>query len=179
MLNKILVTAAALAMAAQPALADASLDRLLGVFPAHVQYLADDSPFVLFDVAPRTLVIRPGSPPPSETTLSFVAADSLASMSITTFAVSSRQGNQASLTRTACGAKIAGYYQCTVPTQEALALLNGGDGVLGLRIEAEGLDGDRSHVEVTLPVMHVAAEASGKAAAKPARRSTCCKPARI
>jgi hypothetical protein len=39
-----------------------------------------------------------------------------------------------------------------VPTDVALTHLDGDGGSIGLRIEAEGWDGERSVVQITLPV---------------------------
>ena len=72
--------------------------------------------------------------------------------------------------RTACGSKTPGHYSCSVPLGAALAQLRGGDGIVGLRIEAEGLDGDRSTVRVTLPVK-AASKASPPAPSVPGQNN--------
>lgn len=120
--------------------------------PARIRYVSNDAPFVVFDVSPRSVSGLRGPEEFREATLSFVATDVLRHVNVFTFSSSARHGMQEAASRVACGAKIAGSYSCAVPTQEALSQLKGAEGLLGLRIEAEGLEGDRSTVLITLPV---------------------------
>ena len=125
--------------------------------PASIRYLSNDAPFVVFDVSPRSVSGSLG-PELREATLTFVATDVLRHVNIFTFASSARHGTKEVAARVACGAKIAGSYSCAVPAREALSHLKGAEGLLGLRIEAEGLEGDRSTVLITLPVKAGAAK---------------------
>ena len=84
--------------------------------------------------------------------LTFVATEELRSLQIYTYAVTARAGVQQAPTRTNCGRKPAGHHACTVSTREALLLLKGEGGQFGMRIEAEGWEGDHSQVRITLPV---------------------------
>ena len=53
----------------------------------------------------------------------------------------------------------------------ALAQLKGGDGIVGLRIETEGLDGNRSTIRVTLPVK-AASQTTPTTSSVPGQRNT-------
>ena len=134
----------------------------LGMDPAQVEYLSNAAPFVVFDIAPRQLDLRHGGS--AGMVLNFVATDALRQVKV--FA-SPRQGSpsppsgaipaQAPVyvptSATACNAQVAGYYSCAIRIADALTWLDGHDGQLALRIEAEGLDRDRSVVQITLPVL--------------------------
>ncbi len=151
-------TALALALLAwaQPAAAEGTPMSALGIDPARVDYLSNDAPFVLFDVSPRSLKAR-RSAGTQDVELSFIATDALRQVDISISARSGRQGEKVWSARTRCGARIAGYHRCTVATRDALLYLQEGEGLIGLRIEAEGAEGDRSTVQVLLPVKGVAA----------------------
>ncbi|RYZ10387.1 MAG: hypothetical protein EOO24_09335 [Comamonadaceae bacterium] len=136
----------------------------LGLQPAEAIYLGNDSPFVLFDVAPRTIERRAVTGPadPRWLTIAFLAVDSLHSVHVTPFvsnpvtpdsATGTMPGAANGMQRVSCGARIAGHHTCSVPIGELLATLRGKEERIGLRIEAEGLDGDRSTVEVSVPVI--------------------------
>ena len=150
----------------------------LGTYPAKVDYVSNDAPFVVFDVSPRKLAL--GSDTATATakdaSLAFLATDVLSYVNVFVFATSAQNETNELPVRTACGSKTPGYYSCVVPLRAALAQLHplhplqppprsqpsqGGDGLVGfvgfvgMRIETEGLDGDRSTVRVTLPVQAV------------------------
>lgn len=139
-------------LAAAQAVAPASP---LGMDPARIEYLVNEAPFVVFDISPRSLPSRAGSP--GEAALTFVATDLLRQVDVFTSARPARVRNGRAAepaVRTVCGSKIAGYYSCalTLPMRHALSQLQGGEGLLDFRIEAEGMEGDRSVVLITLPV---------------------------
>lgn len=139
----------------------------LGSYPAVIEYVSNNAPFVVFDVAPRTLAMRAGAKTSRDVALTFVATDALQHVDVFTYAVSASRGMLQAPTHIRCGAKSSGHHQCDVPSREALLLLKGEAGQFGLRIEAEGVEGDRSTVRITLPVK----AASGKTPA-PAVQST-------
>ena len=123
--------------------------------PAEIRYLSNEAPFVVFDVSPHSIDAPGGSGKPGavgEAALTFVATDALSYVDIVAYASSPRNGVREVAKRVACGSYIAGYYRCVVPTADALAWLQGEGGLFGMRVEAEGLEGDRSTVQVTLPV---------------------------
>ncbi len=130
-----------------------------GMDPAKVEYLRNDAPFVVFDVSPRQL--DPAHGAAAATVLNFIATEDLQEVKV--FA-SPRIAGQASSpfadTATRCGSAGPGYHSCEVRTADALAWLGGHEGQVELRVEAEGLDDDRSVVRITLPV---AASASAAA----------------
>jgi len=139
----------------------------LGSYPAVIEYVSNNAPFVVFDVAPRSLAMRAGAKTSRDLALTFVATDALHHVDVFTYVVSASRGVLTAPTQIRCGAKISGHHQCDVPTREALLLLKGEAGQFGLRIEAEGVEGDRSTVRITLPVK----AASGKTP-QPAVEST-------
>ena len=129
----------------------------LGIDPAEVVYLRNDAPFVVFDISPRGL-----SGPDDRAdwaTLTFMATDALQHVNVTTLSRTEAQGSRVA-DRVACGTRMAGYHACAVPPAPARAQLAGA-GVVDLRIEAQGLDGQRSLVQITLA-------AKGKRPAAPA-----------
>lgn len=139
----------------------------LGSYPAVIEYATNNAPFVVFDIAPRTLAMRAGAKTSRDVSLTFVATDALHHVNVFTYAVSAKGGLLQAPTRIPCGAKISGHHQCDIPTREALLLLKGEAGQFGLRIEAEGVEGDRSTVRITLPV-----KASSGKAPQPAVQSS-------
>lgn len=144
--------AAAKAFAKPPAADPNALAAALGTYPAKVEYASNDAPFVVFDVSPRKLEPTAGAADPREASLMFVATDVLSYVNVFMYSTSAQSEPKDVPGRTACGSKTPGHYSCAVPLGAALAQLKGGDGIVGLRIETEGLDGDRSTVRVTLPV---------------------------
>ncbi len=144
--------AAAKAFAKPPAADPNALAAALGTYPAKVEYASNDAPFVVFDVSPRKLEPTAGAADPREASLMFVATDMLSYVNVFMYSTSAQSEPKDVPGRTACGSKTPGHYSCAVPLGAALAQLKGGDGIVGLRIETEGLDGDRSTVRVTLPV---------------------------
>lgn len=162
----------AAALAAQPALArkpkaaQEPAPSPLGTFPAQVDYLSNDAPFVVFDVSPRSLDHRTRSRHDAE--LAFMATEPLSQVTIHTYANPAAGGTREVPMRTVCTAKEAGYHRCAVPLALGLAHLQGGAGWFGMRIEAEGLDGERSVVHVRLPVKGTAGKPATPAAPKEA-----------
>jgi hypothetical protein len=136
---------------AGPGDAQAAPPSPYGMDPAKVEYLRNDAPFVVFDVSPRQL--DPGRDGKAATVLNFIATEDLQLVKV--FA-SPRIAGQASSpfvdTATRCGAVGPGYHSCEVRTADALAWLGDREGHVELRIEAEGLDDERSEVRITLPV---------------------------
>ncbi|VWX63019.1 conserved exported hypothetical protein [Burkholderiales bacterium 8X] len=124
----------------------------LGSHPASIRYLSNDAPFVVSDVAPRCLAgaLDTGL----AVSLDFAATDMLNRVDVFAYAVdpSGRIVSEAA-TPIRCGSRTAGSHRCRVPAGEFAALLESGRGTLGLRIEAEGVDRDRSSVRVLLPVL--------------------------
>ena len=118
----------------------------LGIDPAEVVYLGNGAPFVVFDISPRSL---DGSNARADSAmLTFVATDPLQRVDVTTLSRTEAQGSRVA-DRVACGTRMAGYHACAIPIAAARAQLAGA-GVVDLRIEAEGLDGQRSLVQITL-----------------------------
>jgi hypothetical protein len=150
--------AASLALAAPPAATPDITSSPLDSFPARFDYVSNNAPFVVFDIAPRSLVGPAALKAFKELVLSFVATDPLQKVDVYTYVVPNGGKPREAPTRTACGSTIAGHYSCSIPTHEALLLLqgvngaNGGEGLFGLRVEAEGIEGERSTVRITLPV---------------------------
>lgn len=145
----------------------------LGLHPAQVEYLANEAPFVVFDVSPRRLSAEEAARGVSQVSLSYVAVDALSRVEVSTFTRSGAAGDvqlHALPVRIDCGGGSAGYRQCTVPAIGADARASG-DLQFGLRVEAEGLDGERSVVLVMLPVQRPVATA-------PARRTPAATPRR-
>ncbi|APW38329.1 hypothetical protein RD110_14955 [Rhodoferax koreense] len=124
----------------------------LDSFPARIDYVSNNAPFVVFDIAPRTLHAPSAVKSFKELTLSFVATDALHRVDVHPYVISKQGAVQEVANRIACGSTIAGHHDCAIPAREALLLLKGGDGQFGLRIEAEGIEGERSTVRITLPV---------------------------
>lgn len=125
----------------------------LGMAPARIAYLANDAPFVVFDIAPRSLGGEPTRNGQGHAALTFIATDALRQVSVAVAARPDRPGaREIAAVRTTCGPQIAGYHRCDIPTDVALTHLDGDGGSIGLRIEAEGADGERSVVQITLPV---------------------------
>lgn len=157
-----------------------ALAAALGTYPAKVEYASNDAPFVVFDVSPRKLDLTAGAADPKEASLTFVATDVLSYVNVFMYATSAPLAAAASAPaepkeapgRTACGSKTPGHYSCTVPLRAALAQLQGSDGFVGLRIETEGLDGDRSTIRVTLPVKAAAASSAMPAPSMPGKGKT-------
>ena len=148
-------TALALTLALCHALhaAAASPPSPLGMGPARIEYLANDAPFVVFDITPRSLGSEPTPNGQGHAALSFIATDPLRQVSIAVAARADRPGaREIAAVRATCGPRTAGYHKCGVPTDVALAHLDGDGGRIGVRIEAEGEDGARSVVQITLPV---------------------------
>lgn len=163
--------AVSLALAAPPSTPPTSPDITsspLDSSPARFDYVTNNAPFVVFDIAPRSLNGPAALKAFKELVLSFVATDPLQKVDVYTYVVPNGGKPREAPTRTACGSTIAGHYSCSIPTREALLLLNGangansGEGLFGLRIEAEGIEGERSTVRITLPV-----KAGGAKAAPP------------
>jgi hypothetical protein len=160
-----LLASALPAMAAPPVPGARASMAALGMQPAQVEYLANDAPFVVFDVSPRSLSAEDAARGVSQVSLSYVAVDALSRVEVSTFTRSGPAGDvqvHGLPVRIDCGGGIAGYRQCTVPAIGADARTSG-DLQFGLRVEAEGLDGERSVVLVMLPVQ--------RPAAPPARRA--------
>lgn len=155
----VLVLVLALALAPAGVQARPPAPSPLSSHPARIEYLANDAPFVVFDVSPRSL--RHGGAPraPADVVLSFIATDDLGAVTVHLSAASARAGRHEAARPVSCGAQLAGYYRCAIPTAQALAWLGKDMGSLGLRIEAEGLDGDHSTVRITLPVLQAPAAA--------------------
>lgn len=161
------------AMAAPPAPGARASMAALGMQPAQVEYLANDAPFVVFDVHPRSLSAEDAARGVSQVSLSYVAVDALSRVEVSTFTRSGAAGEvqvHGLPVRIDCGGGIAGYRQCTVPAIGADARASG-DLQFGLRVEAEGLDGERSVVLVMLPVQRpVATPPARRAPAATTRR---------
>ena len=166
---RILVSALALCSCLHAAAASAPSP--LGMEPARIEYLTNDAPFVVFDITPRSLG---GEPTPSghgHAALTFMATDPLRQVSIAVAARPDRPGaREVAAVRTTCGPQIAGYHRCDIPTDVALTHLDGDGGSIGLRVEAEGPDGERSVVQITLPVRALRAAAPSAALSAVARR---------
>lgn len=141
-------TTPAPAASPSPAIPSSPLDSS----PARFDYVTNAAPFVVFDIAPRTLNAAAAIKAFKSLTLSFVATEPLHRVDVFTYVVPQRGAAQEVPTRIACGSTMSGHYDCSVPTRDALLLLKGGEGLFGLRIEAEGIEGDRSTVRITLPV---------------------------
>ena len=145
----------------------------LGMQPAQVEYLSNEAPFVVFDVSPRSLSAQDAARGVSQVSLSYVAVDALSRVEVSTFTRSGPAGEvqvHGLPVRIDCGGGIAGYRQCTVPAIGAAARTSG-DLQFGLRVEAEGLDGERSVVLVMLPVQRpMATPPARRAAAATTRR---------
>ena len=124
----------------------------LSSYPASIDYLSNDAPFVVADVDPRSLDAVSFKKGTKDAVLVFLATDLLRHVNVVTYAKSPEFGTREVAGRIACGSKTPGYYRCTVPMEPALAELRGSHGLFGMRIEAEGMDGERSTVQVTLPV---------------------------
>jgi hypothetical protein len=124
----------------------------LSSYPASFDYLSNDAPFVVADVEPRSLDAVSFKKGTKDAVLVFLATDLLRQVNVVTYAKSPEFGTREVAGRIACGSKTPGYYRCTVPMEPALAALRGSHGLFGMRIEAEGMDGERSTVQVTLPV---------------------------
>lgn len=140
--------------------AAASPPSPLGMDPARIDYLANDAPFVVFDIAPRSLGGEPTRSGQGHAALTFIATDPLRQVSVAVAARPDRPGaREIAAVRTACGPQIAGYHRCRIPTDVALTQLDGDGGSIRLRIEAEGADGERSVVQITLPVRALRAAA--------------------
>ena len=135
-----------------PPAANDTVSSPLSSYPAQFEYVTNNAPFVVFDIAPRSLNGPAALKAFKELELTFVATDPLHRVDIYTYVVPPGGKLQEAPTRIACGSTISGHYSCKVPTHEALLLLKGGAGTFGLRIEAEGIEGDRSTVRITLPV---------------------------
>ncbi len=145
--------ALAIGLAAAPGTAHSPLDSR----PAEIRYLSNDAPFVIFGVSPRSLT---GSPYRfDDITLTYVATDALRQVQVFPYVRSARDGSARMAKAVACGAMEAGSRSCAVPVRDLLLQLEGGEGVFGLRIEALGLENDRSTVLVNLPVKLTAARA--------------------
>lgn len=164
MLRTTTALALALSLVAPSALAGRKAPQRspLGIDPAVVTYLSNDAPFVVFDISPRGLD-GPGAGVDSAM-LTFVATDPLQRVDVTTLSRTEAQGSRVA-DRVACGTRMAGYHACAVPLAPARAQLAGA-GVVDLRIEAQGLDGQRSLVQITLAATGRWA-ATGKVAAAP------------
>jgi hypothetical protein len=140
------------AVLAAPAWGQAAPASPLDSFPAQIEYLSNHAPFVVFDVVPRTLNVVRTAKSFKDVTLNFVATDLLHRVDVFTFVTTADGGSKEVAMRIACGGKDAGHHSCAIPTRDAVLLLKGVEGVFGLRIEAEGIEGDRSTVRITLPV---------------------------
>jgi hypothetical protein len=164
--------AGVLPAAATPALPGARASMAaLGMQPAQVEYLSNDAPFVVFDVSPRSLSAEDAARGVSQVSLSYVAVDALSRVEVSTFTRSGAAGEvqvHGLPVRIDCGGGIAGYRQCTVPTIGAAARASD-DLHFGLRVEAEGLDGERSVVLVMLPVQRQAVQPARRAATRSRR----------
>ncbi|MDQ7959101.1 MAG: hypothetical protein REJ24_19145 [Rhodocyclaceae bacterium] len=159
------------AMAAPPGPGARASMAALGMQPAQVEYLANDAPFVVFDVSPRSLSAEDAARGVSQVSLSYVAVDALSRVEVSTFTRSGAAGEvqvHGLPVRIDCGGGIAGYRRCTVPAIGADARASG-DLHFGLRVEAEGLDGERSVVLVMLPVQRPAPPPARRAATTPRR----------
>ncbi|MDQ8019877.1 MAG: hypothetical protein AAGD03_23055 [Bordetella sp.] len=159
------------AMAAPPGPGARASMAALGMQPAQVEYLANDAPFVVFDVSPRSLSAEDAARGVSQVSLSYVAVDALSRVEVSTFTRSGAAGEvqvHGLPVRIDCGGGIAGYRRCTVPAIGADARASD-DLHFGLRVEAEGLDGERSVVLVMLPVQRPAPPPARRAATTPRR----------
>lgn len=159
-------TALALTLALCPWLhaAGASPPSPLGIDPARIAYLANDAPFVVFDITPRSLGGEPTPSGQGHAALTFMATDPLRQVNVAVTARPERPGaREIAAVRTTCGPQIAGYHRCPIPTDVALTHLDGDGGSIGLRIEAEDVDGARSVVQITLPVRALRAAAPSAA----------------
>lgn len=151
--------------------ATASPPSPLGMDPARIDYLANDAPFVVFDIAPRSLGGEPTPSGQGHAALTFIATEPLRQVSVAVAARPDRPGaREIAAVRTACGPQIAGYHRCPIPTDVALTHMDGDGGSIGLRIEAEGPDGERSVVLITLPVRALRAAVPSAALNAVARR---------
>lgn len=140
--------ALALSLATTPAVAGKKAPErsALGIDPAEVVYLSNGAPFVVFDISPRGL---DGPDAKAESaTLTFVATDPLQQVDVTVLSRSPAEGSRVA-DRVACGSRMAGYHSCVIPIAPARAQLAGA-GAVDLRVEAQGLDGQRSVVQITL-----------------------------
>jgi len=143
----------------------------LGMDPARIEYLANDAPFVVFDITPRSLGGEPTPSGQGHAALTFMATDPLRQVSVAVAARPDRPGaREVAAVRTTCGPQVAGYHHCPIPTDVALTHLDGDGGSIGLHIEAEGLDGERSVVQITLWVKALRAAASTAALSEVAAR---------
>jgi hypothetical protein len=151
--------ALALALPASVPAGPAVRSSPLGSAPAVIRYVSNDAPFVVFDVSPRSVTGPLGDL--REITLNFIATDALRQLNVFAYVTSARDGSTQSAAGTACGAFEPGSWRCTIPARALLERMDRGEGLLGLRIEAQGLERDRSTVVITLPV--------ASSAARPAR----------
>jgi len=88
----------------------------LGMDPARIDYLANDAPFVVFDIAPRSLGGEPTPSGQGHAALTFIATDPLRQVSVAVVARPDRPGaRDIAAVRTTCGPQIAGYHRCAVP----------------------------------------------------------------
>ena len=143
----------------------------LGMDPARIEYLANDAPFVVFDIAPRSLGGEPTRSGQGHAGLTFMATDLLRQVSVAVVARPDRPGaREIAAVRTACGPQVAGYHRCPIPTDVALTHLDGDGGSIGLHIDAEGPDGERSIVRITLPVRTLRAAAPSARLSEVAKR---------
>ena len=132
----------------------------LGMDPARIDYLANGAPFVVFDIAPRSFDGAPTPDGRGHAALTFVATDPLRRLNVAVAVRPDRPGAREIATlHTACGPQIAGHHRCSIPTDVALTQLDGDGGSIALRIDAEGEDGARSVVHLTLPVRALRAAA--------------------
>ena len=151
--------------------AAASPPSPLGMDPARIEYLANDAPFVVFDITPRSLDGEPTPGGQGHATLTFIATDPLQQVSVAVASRPDRPGaREIAAVRVTCGPQIAGYHRCAIPTDVALIHLDGDGGSIGLRIEADGPDGERSVVLITLPVRALRAAVPSAALNAVARR---------
>lgn len=147
-------------LAQAPAVVPDRSRSALGSYPAEIRYLSNAAPFVVFDVAPRSLG-GPGGDADA-VTLSFIATETLRHVDV--FAFVRPEGPEATQMAAGvpCGPRDAGFWQCTISARALVSRLESGAGQFGLRVEAEGLATDHSTVIVTMPV-------KGRAAARPER----------
>ena len=151
--------------------AAASPPSPLGMDPARIEYLANDAPFVVFDVAPRSLGGEPTRSGQGHAALTFIATEPLQQVSVGGAARPDPPGAPPlAAGGPPRGPPNAGDPRCPIPTDVALTHLDGDGGSIGLRIEAEGPDGERSVVLITLPVRALRAAAPSTALSEVARR---------
>ena len=150
-----MIVASALGLAAFLPAAPAGASSTLDGYPSQTRYLSNDAPFVVFGVTPTRLDAQAG-----RLVLTFIATDRLEQVNVFPFVRASRDAAARMRTQVTCGPRDAGSWDCAIPVAELLVDLDGGEGQLGLRIEAHGSLrelGQHSTVIVTVPVRRAGA----------------------